>query len=71
MKVVQINVVYRHSSTGRTTMEMHQDQLSKGIESYVFTSMNPEKEHNVYPIGGGYQNCQGELYETFPDKGYG
>lgn len=56
MKVVQINVVYRHSSTGRTTMEMHQDLLLKGIESYVFTSMNPEKEHNVYPIGGVFDH---------------
>lgn len=36
MKVVQINAVYEYSSTGRTTMEMHEYLCSQGIESHVF-----------------------------------
>ena len=36
MKIVQINCVYEYSSTGRTTMEMHEYCMSYGIESHVF-----------------------------------
>ena len=36
MKIVQINAVYEYSSTGRTTMEMHEYLRSIGVESHVF-----------------------------------
>ena len=35
MKVVQINTVYESSSTGRTTKELHEALLKRGIDSFV------------------------------------
>lgn len=37
MKVLQINAVYKKSSTGRTTSELHEYMQEHGIESYVAT----------------------------------
>lgn len=52
MKIVQINAVYRHSSTGRTTMEMHNALKHNGIDSYVFcANASMPKEEGVYVIG--------------------
>lgn len=45
MKIVQINAVYKLSSTGRTVMEMHQYFTEHNIESYKFYSVeNPDSE---------------------------
>ena len=35
MRVVQINTVYENGSTGRTTKELHEALLRRGIDSYV------------------------------------
>lgn len=51
MKIVQINAVYEYSSTGRTTMEMHEFLRAQGIESYVFCSDKHMPQINVYQIG--------------------
>ena len=52
MKIVQINAVYEYSSTGRTTKEMHEHFLSKGIDSYVFCRNLSSPKDNIYKIGG-------------------
>lgn len=51
MKVVQINAVYQFSSTGRTTMEMHQSFINRGIDSYVFCTNYHSPKEQVYIIG--------------------
>lgn len=51
MKVVQINAVYQHSSTGRISMEMHQSLKKRGIESYVFCTNHNIPEQSVFSIG--------------------
>lgn len=51
MKIVQINAVYEYSSTGRTTMEMHEYLCSHGIDSYVFCTNKNIPEYNVFKIG--------------------
>lgn len=44
MKIVQINAVYKYSSTGRTTMELHHALLNAGHESYVFCRKDDQYE---------------------------
>lgn len=51
MKIVQINAVYEYSSTGRTTMEMHEYLRSNGHEAYVFCTNRHVPEINIYQIG--------------------
>lgn len=51
MKIVQINCVYEYSSTGRTTMEMHEYCMSYGIESHVFCMNKSDADNNVYYVG--------------------
>lgn len=51
MKIVQINAVYEYSSTGRTTMELHEFLRLQGIESHVFCTNKNIPEINVYKIG--------------------
>jgi glycosyltransferase involved in cell wall biosynthesis len=51
MKIVQINAVYEYSSTGRTTMEMHDYLKSNGHGSYVFCTNKHMPEINVYKMG--------------------
>lgn len=51
MKIVQINFVYKYSSTGRTTKEMHESLMQKGYESYVFCSNYHKPEQNIFRIG--------------------
>lgn len=51
MKIVQINAVYQFSSTGRTTMEMHQSLKARGIDSYVFCTNHHIPEEQVFMIG--------------------
>lgn len=51
MKIVQINAVYQYSSTGRTTMEMHQSLKARGVDSYVFCTNHHIPNEHVYMIG--------------------
>ena len=51
MKIVQINAVYEYSSTGRTTMEMHEYLRSIGVESHVFCTNKNIPSQNVYKVG--------------------
>lgn len=51
MKVVQINAVYRFSSTGRTVMELHQNLRERGDESWVFCTNCSDAEQNIFLIG--------------------
>lgn len=51
MRIVQINAVYRYSSTGRTTEEMHHYLLEHGHESYVFCLRNhSDEKDNIYEV---------------------
>lgn len=52
MKVVQINAVYEYSSTGRTTTEMHECLLAKGIDSYVFCTNYSNPKKKVFRFSG-------------------
>ena len=36
MKILQINVIYGHGSTGKIVKTLHERYLSKGLDSYVF-----------------------------------
>lgn len=51
MKVVQINAVYEYSSTGRTTMEMHEYLISLGIDSLVFCTNKDIPSKQIYRVG--------------------
>ena len=51
MKVVQINAVYAHSSTGRTTKELHSALFEHNIDSYVFCANCEDKDKHIYKIG--------------------
>ena len=51
MKVLQINAVYEKFSTGRTTKELHEALLKKGIESYVACPDIGALNQNAYQIG--------------------
>lgn len=51
MIIAQINAVYRYSSTGRTTEEMHHYLLDHGHESYVFCLRNESDEKdNIFEV---------------------
>ena len=51
MKIVQINAVYKASSTGRTTLEMHNALRTMGHESYVFCCNMHNPIDNVFRVG--------------------
>lgn len=51
MKVIQINAVYKTSSTGRTTFEMHKALQEKGIDSYVFCCNSSIPSDKVFRVG--------------------
>lgn len=51
MKVLQINAVYGKSSTGRTTKELDEYLLSKGIDSLAAVSQSNCVKDNVFIIG--------------------
>ena len=70
MKVVQINAVYEYSSTGRTTMEMHEYLRSQGIESHVFCTNKSIPENNVNKIGNNRRSriIFQEIHEETPNQ---
>lgn len=51
MKVLQINAVYEKFSTGRTTKELHEAMLKRGIESFVACPDIASLSENTYKIG--------------------
>lgn len=51
MKILQINAVYEHFSTGRTTKELHKALLERGFESYVASPNLYSLNTNSYKIG--------------------
>ena len=51
MKVLQINAVYEHSSTGRSTTEMHKYLLAEGYDSYVAAVNLPKSDGNLIKLG--------------------
>lgn len=51
MRVLQINAIYKQYSTGRTTMELHQALMEKGVESYVAAPNLCGLSENCYQIG--------------------
>lgn len=56
MKILQINAVYEHSSTGRTTTELHKSLLSKGIDSYVAACNISENTERLIKIGNTFDH---------------
>ena len=56
MRIVQINAVYQYSSTGRTTMEMHNTLKENGNDSWVFCTNFLDKEQNVFMIGNKFDH---------------
>ena len=54
MKVLQINAVYKKSSTGRNVQEMHEYFLKKGIDSYVAAPDLLGLKKNAFQIGNKY-----------------
>lgn len=53
MKVLQINAVYKTSSTGRIVFELHQFLIKNDIESYVACA-GGEKSEEIYLIGRNF-----------------
>lgn len=51
MRIVQINAVYKASSTGRTTFELHTALKRMGHISYVFCSDHDDPQNNIFQIG--------------------
>lgn len=71
MRVLQINAVYEFSSTGRTTKEMHEALLQRGIASYVFCSDKADIAHGIYQIGNKFDHLiHGLLSRVFGLQGY-
>lgn len=56
MKVMQINCVYKNGSTGKITNDIHEELLTRGIDSVVCYGRGT-KDHEEYV----YKTC-GELY---------
>lgn len=54
MKVLQINAVYKISSTGRTVLELHQFLQKKGVDSFVACS-NGNGCEGIYLIGTDFE----------------
>lgn len=52
MKVLQVNSVYEYSSTGRTTKELHEFLLEKGVDAYVAAMNITEPNERLIKIGG-------------------
>lgn len=51
MKVLQINVVHKEKSTGRTCLEVNKALESKGYEGYVAYGKGKHNDSNTYRIG--------------------
>ena len=56
MKILQINSVYRISSTGRTTFELDEFLTAQGHETYVANGENKVLGKNVFYIGTNWDH---------------
>lgn len=54
MKILQINVVYKRGSTGRTCYEVNRALEKEGHEGYTAYGFGYCEDSNVYRIGGRY-----------------
>jgi glycosyltransferase involved in cell wall biosynthesis len=54
MKIVQINAVFKFSSTGRNTSELHEYLKAMGHESYVFCTNYRNPNDNIFTIGSKF-----------------
>ena len=71
MKIVQINAVYKASSTGRTTFELHTALEKMGHESFVFCSDHDEPQNNIFQIGNSKDHkCHATLSRVFGKQVY-
>ena len=50
MKVLQINAVYKKSSTGRNMSEMHEYMLNNGVQSYIASPYLEGLTENAYRL---------------------
>lgn len=55
MKVLQINAIYEHASTGRTTQELHEFLEENNVESYVACAYSNENKE-VFCFGVKFEN---------------
>lgn len=70
MRIVQINAVAEYSSTGRTTTELHNALLKKGIESWI-VAPNVAHGSNTIKIGSRLENSLHSLISRlFGKQGY-
>lgn len=71
MKILQINAVYKKSSTGRNVQEMHEYLVENEIESYIAAPDLCELEKNLYKIGNWYDmKVHGLFSRLFGLQGY-
>lgn len=71
MKIVQINAVYQFSSTGRTTMEMHDFLQKENYDSYVFCTNYSDPIKKVFKIGCSFNyKLHAFLSRLFGLQGY-
>ena len=71
MRIVQINAVYRASSTGRTTFELHTALRKMNHESFVFCSDYDNPQDNIFQIGNSMEHkCHAILSRIFGKQAY-
>lgn len=71
MRILQINAVYKKMSTGRTTQELHEYLISKGMESYVAAPDLCNLTENCYKIGNVFDwKMHAALSRVFGLQGY-
>ena len=71
MKIIQINAVAEYSSTGRTTTELHNALIERGIESWI-AAPNVTNGSFTIKIGSKLENNLHSLFSRlFGKQGYG
>lgn len=70
LKILQINVINKMASTGRTTMELGHEIEKAGMQSRIAVAIG-EKEENVYLIGSKFEHkIHAALSRIFGIQGY-
>ncbi len=67
MKIVQINAVAEYSSTGRTTSELHNELIKRGISSWI-AAPNVEDSVSTIKIGSRFENKWHSLYSRLTGR---
>lgn len=67
MKIVQINAVAEYSSTGRTTSELHNELIKRGISSWI-AAPNVENTDSTIKIGSQLENKWHSLYSRLTGR---